>query len=192
MADTGRVLQPWWHPTPLAADEPFFPITNPHDVLYINGFALPGITEVKPGRGHSLHVKQSAGKHYATVTDQGYKPCDVIITNRIWTPLHWQIWQLNILPILEPDPSGKYELPTVQVSHPDLYVRRIDAITIEHILGPIRHGDFRVFEIKAMDFNQSNKNATNTPKGAGLKQFSNALTGKNQKPSTSPIPVPHH
>ena len=191
MADTGRVLQPWWFPNPGPFDEPFFPINNPWDVVFLNGFAIPGISKVTPGRGHKLNIKSSAGKHFATVTDEGYEPCDLLIVNSFYSPLQWQIWQLNILPIIEPDPGGKYEFPTVNIAHPAAYARRIDAIQVKHILGPVLDYDRKIatFTLRCIDFNKSKTNATNTPKNAGVTPFSNALVNKGNKPSRAPIPA---
>lgn len=187
MADTGRVLQPFWLPIPGDYDEPFIEIP-PFNVVFVDGFAIPGVSNVEVSKAHSLSVKQSAGRHFATVTDQGYKPCDVIITTQIWTPKQWEIWQLNILPLLEPDPGGKYALPTVNISNPVTYARRIDAITVEAITGPTDKGKgIREFKIKAINFAKQSK-ATNTPKQAGISPFSNALTGKGNKPSSQEIP----
>jgi hypothetical protein len=190
MADTGRVLQPWWHANPGPGDEPFNGITNPWDIVYLNGFALPGVSKVQPGRGHKLNIKSSAGKHFATVTDEGYEPCDLLIMNEFYSPLHWQIWQLNILPMLEPDPGGKYEFPTLQIAHPATYARRITAIQVKHILGPVmKTGGIQTFTLRCIDFNKSKTNATNTPKNAGVTPFSNALVNKSNKPSKAPIPT---
>ena len=96
MADNGRILQPYWYPNPLPRDEAFINFDDPWTQVILDGFTLPGVSQVEVSRSHSLNVKASAGKHFATVTDQGYKPCDVIITTVFWTPIQWQIWQLNI------------------------------------------------------------------------------------------------
>jgi hypothetical protein len=190
MADTARILQDWWYPKPGRFDEPQFECRSPWDICYLNGFALPYVSKVQVARGHSLAVKQSAGKHYATVTDQGYEPCDLVITCEYYSPLHWQIWQLNILPMIEPDPGGKYELPTVQIAHPAAYARRITAITVKNIMGPIDKGrGIHSMILKCLDFNKSKTNATNTPKNAGITPVSNALVSKGNPPSKAPIPT---
>jgi hypothetical protein len=190
MADTGRVLQSWWYPNPGDFDEPFIGITNPWDIVYLNGFAIPGVSKIQPGRGHKLNIKSSAGKHFATVTDEGYEPCDLVIMNEFYSPKHWEIWQLNILPMIEPDPGGKYEFPTVTIAHPAAYARRITAIQVKHILGPVLKGKgLATFTLRCIDFNSSKTNATNTPKNAGVAPFSNALVSKDKKPSHEPIPT---
>jgi hypothetical protein len=190
VADPSRIFQPWWLPNPGIGDELVFGALSAWDVVYLDGTALPGISEVKPGRGHSLQIKQSAGRHFATLTDSGYKPCDLIITTKIWTPTQWNLWQRYILPYIEPDPGPKYKLPTFNISHPATYSRRIDTISIEHILGPIYKGKGVVeFTLKCLDAKQDKTNATNTPKNAGITPFSNALTGNKNKPSGAPIPT---
>ena len=189
MAETNRILQPWWYPNPLPSDEQFIYIVDPWTQPRLNGITIPGIWNVEVSRSHSLSVKQSAGKHFATVTDQGYKPCDLIIEGFIWTPMQWQIMQLNILAMLEPDPGAKYALPTVTIDHPGANARGINAITIETIVGPKDKGKgMRGFTFKFLQF-QKNSKATNTPKSAGITPFSNALTGKDNKPSGQKIPA---
>jgi hypothetical protein len=191
MANGNRVAMPWWHLKPnYPGDEPFIQITNPWDIVVIDTFSLPGLSKVRISRGHSIEVKNSAGKHFATMTDHGYKPCDVIITTRIWTPSQWYVWQTLVLPYIEPDPSDKYKLPTVNLFHPAAQARRIQAISIENIEGPTeKERGIYEFTIKGLEFAQSKTNATNTPKNAGVTPFSNALVNKGNKPSKAPIPT---
>lgn len=190
MADTNRILTPMWYPSPGSFDEPFIQIDDPWFQPFINGMKIPGVSNVEVSRSHSLNVKASAGKHFATVTDQGYKPSDVIITTTLWTPQQWEIYQLNILAIVEPDPGAKYALPTVTIDHPGTAARGITSITIETITGPKDKGKgIREFQWKCLQFQKSDSKATNTPKAAGIAPFANALTGKGQKPSDQKVPA---
>lgn len=183
-------MQNIWYPSPGPYDEPFLNVEDLWFQPFINGMKIPGVSNVEISRSHSLNVKASAGKHFATVTDQGYKPSDVVITTTLWTPQQWEIYQLNILAIVEPDPGAKYALPTVTIDHPGTAARGITSITIETITGPKDKGKgIREFQWKCLQFQKSDSKATNTPKAAGIAPFANALTGKGQKPSDQKVPA---
>jgi len=183
-----RLTMPWWYPNPLAADESFIDISqDPWSQCVLNDFALPGITTVEISKGPNINKKQTAGKHFATFTGSGYKPAELIITTIFWTPVQWQLWQIRILPLIEPHPGPHYKLPTVTIYHPATLARLISAVTIENVTGPTDKGKgIREFKIKCSEFGKSNTVATDTPKIAG---FSNALTGKDAKPSGQKIPT---
>ena len=189
-------LQPWWYESPVGEDQLIWRIvSNPWDLVYIDGFLLPGISKIEISKSHKLDVKASAGRHFSTITDQGYKPCDVVITTTIWTPYQWGIWQANILPMIEPPPTKGYKekLHSYSISNPASHARQIEAITIETISGPtIGHVvGTREMKIKALEWSKNSNLATKTPKssGVGIKSFTNALTGAN--PATAPIPTRH-
>lgn len=189
--------QPWWYTKEVPENILISGAElSPWDIVFINGVELPGISNVEVSGGPKLDVKQSAGKHYSTITDQGYKPCDLIITTIFWTPVQWFDWQNIILPMLEPPPkkNSKNTTPNAYtVSHPATHARSIEAITIANITGPNKSSIVGAKEMKIKAYQWSgdfqNSKATNTPKGAGgLANRGNALTGKNS-PSTVKTPA---
>jgi hypothetical protein len=190
MADV--TLQPWWFEQVLSEEMLIHRvISNPWDIVYIDGVALPGISDVKCSKGPKLDVKNSAGRHFATITAQGYKPCDVVITTLIWTPYQSGIWQAIVLPILEPEPTASYTAkPQAHaISHPVTHMRRVEAITIENIEGPSKGPlvGSKQFVIKALQWSKDFQGkATVTAKSAGVNPHTNALTTKD--PKHAPVP----
>jgi hypothetical protein len=171
------------------------PIVNPWDVVFLNGFALPGVSKVEVSGARKLDVKQSAGRHFSTVTDMGYKPIDVIVTTTIWTPQQWIDWQLNILPMIEPLPNATYSKKpdSYNIVHPATQSRGVQAICIETLTGP--HPSHlgwsaREFKIKAIQWSKAfQASATNTVKGGAINPQSNAQTGNKNKPSKIKVPA---
>ena len=189
-----KTLQPFWmqHPLP----ENFLvwnPIINPWDIVYLNGLALPGISKVEVSGSRKLDVKKSAGRHFAVVTDNGYKPIDVTITTQIWTPQQWQLWQLNILPMIEPLPNDTYKNKTnsFTIVNPIAQARGVQAICIETLTGPHpgHLAQLREMKIKALQWDKAfQASATNTVKSGGINPQSNAQTGKGKNPNSTKVP----
>jgi hypothetical protein len=143
-----------------------------------------------------LDKKQSAGKQFATLTTEGYVPCDVIITVTIWSPQQWRDWQLNVAPLIRPVPGAKFNKTpkAINIVHPATMSADIEGIVIENVTGPSvgRSQDIREFKIKAVQWNSEMKaSVTETPKGGAITDQSNpksTLSPKN-KPSRAEVPT---
>lgn len=186
--------QPWWYVRDIPENMLISGAElSPWDIVYINGVELPGISNVEVTGGPKLDIKPSAGKHYSTITSQGYKPCDILITTIFWTPSQWMDWQGIILPMLEPPPkknSKSTNLNSYLISHPVTHARNIEAITIATISGPNKANITGAKEMKIKAYQWSNDfqdvKATNTPKGAGKPaDRGNAMTGRNNPSGVS-------
>lgn len=192
----GKTMQPWW----ISKEPPENQLItgaelSPWDIVFINNISLPGISNVEVSGGPKLDPKQSAGKHYATITEQGYKPCDLIITTIFWTPSQWFLWQAVILPMIEPPPdkNKKDKNPNAYtISHPATHVRNIEAISIANITGPNKSSIVGAKEMKIKAYQWSadfqNIKATKTPNGSGLlTKRANAMAGRDD-PNKVPTP----
>lgn len=188
--------QPWWYIREVPENQLISSAElSPWDVVFINGVALPGVSNVEISGGPKLDPKQSAGKHFATITEQGYKPCDLIITTIFWTPTQWFDWQNIIFPMIEPPPikNKKSTIPNSYIiSHPVTHTRGIEAISIANITGPNKSSIVGAKEVKIKAYQWSadfqNTKATNTPKGAGPKP-KNRGAPATADPKKTPTPA---
>lgn len=171
---------PWWYST-LTPDDYLFDqsrgVTNPWDMVYLNGELLPGVAYPEVNKGHKLQIKEAAGTSGGTITDQGFHPAEVDITWMIWTPLQWEAAQ-KILPKLEPPPAANYKMPAFSINHPATLVRGIMSIEIEKIMGPTAGHipGTRIIKLKCWELlKPGNKSQTNTPGGTLTPAADNAL-----------------
>lgn len=161
------------------------------DLVALGNNVLPGICKVDVGKGRKLDIKQNAGSHGATITDQGYKPATVTITQTIWSPTQWANLQA-MWSTLEPIPGISYTAPSLTITHPAAQLHGVDSVVIEEITGPKQSNSFRgalEFVYKCVQFFPPPKRpATNTPQGS-VASRPNALTGGSPAdPAKAPLP----
>jgi hypothetical protein len=171
---------PWWYQDENVQDYLFDRsrgVTNPWDMVWLNGVLLPGVAYPEVNKGHKLQIKESAGTSGGVTTDQGFRPAEIDIHWMIWTPAQWEKMQL-ILPKLEPPPTAGYKMPAFSISHPATLVRGITDIVIEKITGPTAgqvHGT-RIVKAKCWQYLKPGKaSQTNTPGGTITPSAQNAL-----------------
>lgn len=175
---------PWWYDQPDAWDVVMLGgmllgSLDPKATVTLNGG--PALCKVKVKKGRKLDIKQSAGTHGATITDQGYKPASVDITVRIWTADQWAAIQQQLL-TLEPPPTKGNATPFA-ILNAKTSARRVTSVLIEDIEGPDEssiRGQYE-FQLKCVQFFPSAKAVTNTPK-ASIQAFDNALTHTSGPP----------
>lgn len=182
----------FWQPNPTAFDTYDLSGATAFDLVMLGNNVLPGICKVEVEKGRKLDVKQNAGSHGATITDQGYEPGKVTITLTMWSPSQWSNLQA-MWPTLEPPPNGSYKAPSLSITHPDAQIHGIDSVIIRRIKGPRNSTTLRgarevIFECEQF-FLPPKLAATNTPQGS-VASRNNALTGAGPTdPSTQPLPA---
>lgn len=145
---------------------------SPWDVVTIGGWTLPGKSVVDARRGRRIDVKQVKGKHYATLTFNGYDPAKVSIVTTIWTQPQLDLMAV-ILPILE-SPPAKFKDGSFQafdIKHPALQLRQITQVLIEEI-GCLRQSGVKgawELRIQALEYRRVATQATATVTGSDLK-----------------------
>jgi hypothetical protein len=181
--------QVFWYPNPHQFDnlEPPGPL-NPWDTCTLGGYTMPGITKMKgPVKGRKLDIKQSPGTHGATMTDQGYKPADVVFEVLIWTPAQAEAFQIA-LPAWEPAPGKEYSEPQLLI-HPATSMRGITSVVIEEITGPeVDEKGVGHFLFKCKQFVKSNAVATHTPESIKQRNVAQIPNRAPDPASTPPAP----
>jgi hypothetical protein len=183
----------FWQPQATPFDTYDLSGATAFDLVSLSGSALPGICKVDVEKARKLDIKQNAGSHGATITDQGYKPAKVTITQTIWSPTQWANLQA-LWTALEPIPGTSYAAPSVTITHPAAQLHGVDSIIIEEITGPKPSTMFKgALEIvyKCVQFFPPPKlPATNTPKGSvAAPKGANDLAAKPPDPSKNPLPA---
>jgi hypothetical protein len=118
-------------------------MTNPWDLAVLNGIKVPGITQVKCTGKKKIDIPKATGRDGGPTTDRGHIAATIEITNTVWTPSQWRLWQQVEKAIWRPPGSpvvrpegavkGATEIKAITISHPSCSPppRNVSAILIE-------------------------------------------------------------
>ena len=196
------VIQPYW--TTALPESFYYPngqSTNPWDYVLLNAGAgwkrIPGVCKVDVSSSIKLDKKQAAGRQFATITTEGYVPCDVVIEVLLISPGDWLAWQTDIAPIGRPQPGSAFSKnPKVMtIIHPATQAADIEGVTWENVHGP-KMGHLpgtREYTIECVQWtpaNQSKASVTETPKGIiTVPTNPNSVLAPKNKPSSGAVPT---
>jgi len=133
------------------------------DTVTLGGVVMPGVATVECDRKATIDKKKPKGKNNATPTVQGVESPEVSI--------HWELntedeWNAFVEALAKVEPQVGQPL---DIAHPATAARKIDAILVESLKGPIKPptgNSFCRFEVKAMGFKAPPK-PTGTGGGKG-------------------------
>jgi len=196
-------IMPYWtDELPESFYYPYGKSNNPWDIVLVNAGSgwkrIPGICSVKVSSSQKLDKKQAAGKQFATLTTEGYVPCDVIITVTLISPGDWRDWQTDIAPLARPTAGAAFKKTpkALSIIHPATMAADIEGVTFENVEGP-DEGHIkgtRVYRIKCVQWSpeMQAKGVTETAKGVITAPTNpKSVLSPEHKPSHAPIPAHH-
>jgi len=169
------------------AENPTF-MSNPWDVVFLNGEPCPGLCRVKAEPTIHFDKKKPGGVDGLTITTQGYIPGPVQIEILLWTPEQWEFFQA-VADRIWTKPKRGGTVKAIDISHPATDLWRIKSIVVEGVSvpedGPVPQS--KIVRIKAVEFLPPEKTRTATIKAAGKpKRDKHFITEKNAEGAKSP------
>lgn len=157
---------PFWDDSPVNL-VPSNAHLSPWDICLLDGLQLPGLCQVQSKRRRRLDVKKTKGSPGATITFCGTDPADVMITCRIWTQTHLDVYQF-VVGLLSPTAKDA-KFTAIDIDHPSLTLLGIHSVVIQHVDGLQPSSVKGVWETKISCIEYippSKKNVTKTATGS--------------------------
>ena len=147
------------------------------DIVAIGDRDWPGLARVDISRANKWDTKKAAKTHGGEREFKGADLASVKIEIRFWTSEDWDLIVNELLSMVEPDP-GKKKPEALKLSHVSASARKVSAITVDSVTGPIVSGGQGVITIDATEYREPDKkNAGGKASGKGslCQQLANQL-----------------
>lgn len=174
-------------------------MTDPHDVAFLNGSKVPGITRIKCTGKKKIDVPKATSRDGGPTTDRGHEAARLEITVTLWTPAQWKIWQEITKKLWRPPnaPLSDSDIKAISIYHPSCSSEPLSVFSI--LIETYESAEWSpqkgaVVRIKAVQFiPHKAADVTRAVRGAGVpvtKEFAEAKGSAPPKPSTTDaVPV---
>ena len=170
-------------------------MSNPWDIVFINGTGLPGVCKVHGTPTLSFDKKKHGGSDGAIITVNGYIPGPIDIEILLWTQAQWEFF-LAMAPTIWTKPAKKIAAAKVAVTvgHPAFATWGITQVVIIGVSvpenGPVPQS--KLIKIKCVEYVPiaGNKSKTVTKAAPQVKEdprTSGANNGLGDPPSKTDI-----